>query len=283
MSESEGEIKVVKRTVELKGADNYVVWKRSLGMRLATKELDEYIKKEPSVILSETLKRIVLSSPTPTAAELTKVNEATYKCHRKAITAVTTIYNSLSTMVQNCIPSKKADTDSPNPKGLYTWLEQEFGAASTNRQSELWSMVWGMDVGEGEDPTKILASIRSSFGELGTSLPSEMTAAQLIEKMSAFAMLRALPESYSLLVSTLYASPSLSSEHVLQTINREWRCRQQGQETTAAAGYLAKEKAPQPFAYKTQERRMGKDGKPQLGPHTNEYSDEHKCYGHTTN
>jgi hypothetical protein len=72
MSDSEGEIKVVKGTVELKGADNYVVWKRSLGMRLATKELDGNIEKEPSVILSETLKRIILSSPTPTAAELTR-------------------------------------------------------------------------------------------------------------------------------------------------------------------------------------------------------------------
>ena len=190
MSDSEGETKVVvKGKVELKGADNYVVWKRSLVMRLATRELDEYLKKAPSDILSSTLARIVLSKPAPTAAEQMKVNKATYKCHRSAITAITTIYNSLSTAVQNRVPSEKADMDYPDSTGLYTWLEREFGASSTNRQAELWAMVWGMEAAEGEDPTKILASIRSSLGELGTSLPIDMTAAQLVEKMSAFAML----------------------------------------------------------------------------------------------
>jgi hypothetical protein len=86
-------------------------------------------------------------------------------------------------------------------------------------------MVWGMEAVEGKDPTRILVSIWSSLGELGTSLPAEMTAAQLVERMSAFTMLRAIPESYSLLVSTLYASSSLSSKHVLEMINQEWHHR----------------------------------------------------------
>jgi hypothetical protein len=139
--------------------------------------------------------------------------------------AITTIYNSLTTMVQNRVLSEKANTSVPDPKGLYTWLEQEFGASFTNHQAELWSMVWGMEAVEGKDPTRILVSIWSSLGELGTSLPAEMTAAQLVERMSAFTMLRAIPESYSLLVSTLYASSSLSSKHVLEMINQEWHHR----------------------------------------------------------
>ena len=153
------------------------------------------------------------------------------------------IYNSLSMTVQNQVPNDKVDTKDPNPKALYTWLQQEFGATSVSLQSELWSMVWGVKVDEGEDPNPVLASVRSSLAELGSSLPADMTAAQLVEKMSAFAMLKTLPESYALLASTLYGSPLLSSDHVLATINQEWRRRQQSLETTTnAAGYLAKKK-----------------------------------------
>jgi hypothetical protein len=101
--------------------------------------------------------------------------------------------------------------------------------------------------------------------------------------MSAFAMLAALPESYSLLASTLYASSSLSSEHVLNAINLEWRRRHQSQETNAAAGYLAKTtKKPTPDKKGGRSTRTGKDGKPQLGPNANEYCDEHQAYGHST-
>jgi hypothetical protein len=283
MSDSEEE-KSGKGVVVLKGADNFVGWKRNLQMKLASKELDEYLDKVPASILSETLGRIVTSEE-PTPAEQTKINEAGYKCHRKAVTATTLIYNSLSSTVQNKVPNDKVDTKDPNPKALYKWLQQEFGATSVSRQSELWSMVWGMKVDEGEDPNPVLASVRSSLGELGSSLPAEMTAAQLVENMSAFAMLQTLPESYSLLASTLFASPSLSSDHVLATINQEWRRRQQGLETTAAGGYLAKKKATKPAPPTTERRtqttRTGKDGKPQLGPNADAYCDEHKCYGHT--
>src|SRR3954451_2002409 len=186
--------------------------------------------------------------------------------------------------VQNQGPNDKVDTKDPNPKALYTWLQQEFGATSVSRQSELWSMVWGVKVDEGEDPNPVLAGVRSSLAELGSSLPADMTAAQLVEKMSAFAMLKTLPESYALLASTLYASPLLSSDHVLATINQEWRRRQQSLETTTtAAGYLAKKKIStadkRPSA---RTARVGKDGKPQLGSNAEEYCTEHGAYGHST-
>ena len=132
MSDSEDETKVGKGVIVLKGADNFVGWKRNLQMKLASKELDEYLDKAPAVILSETLGRIVTSEE-PTPAEQTKINEAGYKCHRKAVTATTMIYNSLSMTVQNQVPNDKVDTKDPNPKALYKWLQQEFGATSVSR------------------------------------------------------------------------------------------------------------------------------------------------------
>ena len=77
MSDSEEE-KAGKGVVVLKGADNFVGWKRNLQMKLASKELDEYLDKVPASILSETLGRIVTSEE-PTPAEQTKINEAGYR------------------------------------------------------------------------------------------------------------------------------------------------------------------------------------------------------------
>jgi hypothetical protein len=57
MSDSEEE-KAGKGAVVLKGADNFVGWKRNLQMKLASKELDEYLDKVPASILSETLCRL---------------------------------------------------------------------------------------------------------------------------------------------------------------------------------------------------------------------------------
>ena len=48
MSESEDETKVAKGVIVLKGADNFVGWKRNLQMKLASKELDEYLDKVPA-------------------------------------------------------------------------------------------------------------------------------------------------------------------------------------------------------------------------------------------
>ena len=118
MSDSEDETKVGKGgklVIVLKGADNFVGWKRNLQMKLASKELDEYLDKVPASILSETLGRIVTSEE-PTPAEQTKINEAGYKCHRKAVTATTLIYNSLSSTVQNKVPNDKVDTKTPTQR-----------------------------------------------------------------------------------------------------------------------------------------------------------------------
>jgi hypothetical protein len=177
-------------------------------MKLASKELDEYLDKVPASILSQTLGRIVTSEE-PTPAEQTKINEAGYKCHRKAVTATTLIYNSLLSTVQNKVHNDKVDTKDPNQKALSSGCNR----SSAQRRSPaspnygLWS--GGMKVDEGEDPNPVLASVRSSLGELRSSLPAEMTAAQLVESMSAFAMLQTLPESYSLLAFTLFASARL--------------------------------------------------------------------------
>jgi hypothetical protein len=174
-------------------------------------------------------------------------------------------------------------------KALYDWIEKEFGSSSSSRQAELWSMVWGVKVAEDEHPNTVLTSIRSTLSDLGSSVPSETTVPQFVERMSAFAMPAALPASYSLLPPTLYAGQSLSSEQVPNAINLEWRRRHQSQETNVAAGYLVKtKKQPMPAAADknkkggTRTTRTGKDSKTQLGPHADEYCDEHQAYGRST-
>jgi hypothetical protein len=105
-------------------------------------------------------------------------------------------------VVQNRVPDDKIKWEDANPKAVYDWIEKELGASSSSRQAELWSMVWGVKVAEDEDPNTVLTSIRSTLSDPGSSVPSETTVPQFVEMMSAFAMLAALPASYSLLALT---------------------------------------------------------------------------------
>jgi hypothetical protein len=174
MSDTDEEKVVVKGATELKGPDNFVQWKRSLRTKLASKGFIEYLTKEPNKVLEESTARVVVSSP-PTAAEQSKLNEVKYKCEKHKVSAATIIFNSLSTVVQNRVPESKIRWEDANPKGLYDWLEKEFGASSSSRQAELWSMVWGVKVGEEEDPNTVLTGIRSTLSDLGSSVPAETT------------------------------------------------------------------------------------------------------------
>jgi hypothetical protein len=117
-------------------------------------------------------------------------------------------------MVQNHVPDDKIKWEDARSNTLCDWLHKEFGASSSSRQAELWSMVRGVKVNGEEDPNIGLTSTRSTLSDLGCAVPAETTVSQFIERMSAFAMLAALRELCSLLASTLYRSSSLSSEQV---------------------------------------------------------------------
>jgi hypothetical protein len=47
-------------------------------------------------------------------------------------------------VVQNRDPDDEIKWEDANPKALYDWIEKDFGASSSSRQAELWSMVWAL-------------------------------------------------------------------------------------------------------------------------------------------
>ena len=127
------------KVVELRGPDNFTIWKRAIRASLAAKNLNPYVTKEPSDIITEILQRYPVSVP-PLPIEISKRMEATNKCEDKQAQAFGVLYNSLSTVVQNGIPEMWINWDNPQPKGLFEFLEKEYGASSGTRRAKLWRM-----------------------------------------------------------------------------------------------------------------------------------------------
>ena len=133
-----------------------------------------------------------------------------------------------------------------------------------------------------------LLKIRTACAELLASQKAGATAKDLIESLSPHAMLRALPESFSLLASTILPVADLQSETVIATIQQEWRRRHQSEDSTAVL--VARKKPieinnrsqPKEHGREKGERKKGKDGNWLYGSHEDEYCDSHRAYGHRT-
>jgi hypothetical protein len=102
----------------------------------------------------------------------------------RKISAATIIFQLPVDHGANHVPDDKIKWEDARPKALCDWLDKEFGASSSSRQAELWSMVRGVKVNEEEDPNTGLTSIRSTLSDLGCSVPAETTVSQFIERMS---------------------------------------------------------------------------------------------------
>ena len=150
--------------------------------------------------------------------ERTKAAEVEAKCEGTRAKAFGIIFKSLSQTVRSRTPAEKIDWDAPNPQLLYQYLVAEYGASSGTRQAELWSVVWGSKVEEGENPVKKLLQIRSACAKLLSSQKADATAKDLIESLATHAMLHSLPESFSLLPSTILPITDLHSETVITII-----------------------------------------------------------------
>ncbi|RXK34738.1 hypothetical protein M231_08006 [Tremella mesenterica] len=87
---------------------------------------------------------------------------------------------------------------------------------------------------EGEDPMPALAAQRSAHAQLNSA------GENLSDKMLAYAMTLALPESFTTLKQTLWLRESLSSSEVQAGVQAEWSRRKT--EGESATGMFAKSK-----------------------------------------
>ena len=286
MSDSEEE--AISKGVILNGVDNFSTWQQDIRAVLLGRNFNAFITSPFSVTLAKALSPYFpVDANVPTRAELAKAAEVEAKCEGKRAKAFGILFKSLSQAVRSRTPADKIDWDAPNPQLLYQYLVTEYGASSGTRQAELWSLVWESKVEEGENPVKKLLQIRTACAELLSSQKAGATAKDLIDSLALHAMLHSLPESFSLLASTILPNTDLHSEMVITTIQQEWRRRHISEESTTALLFRQRPSIAEPRQGKEsgeRERKKGKDGNWLYGPHENEYEycDVHKAYGHRT-
>ncbi|OWZ26661.1 hypothetical protein C356_06869, partial [Cryptococcus neoformans c45] len=99
---------------------------------------------------------------------------------------------------------------------LWDELKSQYSAAVGARQTHLLQQMWTSPVMEGEDPTKRMAEIRSAHAQINSS------GENLSDRMLAYAMTLALPESFTTLKQTLWLREPLTSSAVQAAVQAEW-------------------------------------------------------------
>ncbi|RXK40373.1 hypothetical protein M231_02356 [Tremella mesenterica] len=214
LSDSEEEKMISRRRVVLKGADNFKEWERSIVTRLIRKDLDDVIQSDAQV---------------PTTA----VERQTWgKKDRKAWAAID---ESIDSSIHNVLPPDLLDiststTASPlglKAKSLYDHLRLNYSAARSTRKAELYRIIWRTDIEE-SNPITSISAMRRAFNDLTASSVS------MADSQLAYAILIALPPTYSVLASTFYMLGDPSSAEVISAINDEFRRRQTQEANTLA-------------------------------------------------
>jgi hypothetical protein len=251
MSDSE-DSKSTYKVVKLKGSDNYAEWELSIG----------------STLLGKGLLDITNEDPPPVTASLTANQKNLVKSHGKAWSI---IIQSLSSVVQASLSSSARSITTPNAKLLWDELKSTYSASVGSRQAALLHDMWTTPINEGEDPTPHMARIRSAHAQINGG------GENLSDKMLAFAMTMALPESFATLKQTMWLREPITSAAVAGAVQAEWSRRQTDSGMALLAKYNFKNRNYNPG------NNSGINNKPrQLGPDSSAYCDNHKCFGHST-
>jgi hypothetical protein len=190
MSEDE---RMTYKVITLKGSDNYEDWKLSISSVLLSKDILDFIG---------------LSKATIDAAD-----------KRKAGKCFALIIQSLSPVITSSLP---ADCRNPlDPKAALLWahLESTFSAQVGARQATLVQELFRTAIPEGEDPMPHLSKLQSAHAQLNSG------GENLSDKMLAYAMTIALPESWSTQKQSLWLQEPLKSESVASAVRAEWQRR----------------------------------------------------------
>ena len=187
------------RTIKLQGQENYSEWELSIQTTLLGKDLFDLLEYTPVKVTPGT---------TPSTEATTLLRQA-----RKAFAL---IIKSLSSTVQSNLSAKARDAFNADPKYLWDELKTQYSAVNGARQAVLLQNMWTVPIGESEDPLPHLARIRSAHAQINSG------GENLSDRMLAYAMTLALPESFNTIKQSLWMNDPLSSAQVTGAIQSEW-------------------------------------------------------------
>ena len=220
MSDNEEERSNLFRVMTLKGADNYADWQLSLGSTLLAKDLYDCIQ-----------------SPLPTVSQPTTA--AQKKELKRFAQTYAILIQSLSQIIRSSLSSAARNISQPDPQLLYQELEQQYSAISGARKAALLQEMWTSKVGEGENPSALMARIQSAHAQINAG------GGNLGDDMLAYAMAMALPESYNTLKQSLWLRSPLTSAEVAGSVQAEWS-RRQSEEQVGTALWTNKQQFRRP-------------------------------------
>lgn len=260
----------IKDEHRLKGADDYALWRRRVQAVLGEEGLVDHVFVDATELVNEVMADYPVPTAGATAAEISRQKAALRKHVKDATIAFSLTYNGLSETVQNKLPDEYASFKNPNPKGLYEYLERTYGASSGTRQAELWSSIFGSDIGENEDPEPALAEIRRAGAEI-VAAGKALTVEDFADSVLAYAAIRRLPDSYGLLASTFMVDKdAITLDTVIERVSAEYRRRQTKGQVVNEHGLLS------------QAKKSGERGKGRASGLGDKWCEKHQCKGHST-
>jgi hypothetical protein len=243
MSEDE---RMTYKVITLKGSENYEDWKLSILSVLLSKDILEFI-----------------TNKAPDAKEKSKAG----KCFALII-------QSLSPVITSSLPANCRNPLDPKAALLWEHLEKTFSAKVGARQAILVQELFRTTIPEGEDPTPHLSKLQSAHAQLNTG------GENLSDKMLAYAMTIALPESWSTQKQSLWLQEPLKSESVASAVRAEWQRRVL---ESGGTGTALKVQGKRPQHFTNQRSNSGPNNNPRDYPRDdNAYCDWHHVKGHST-
>lgn len=190
--------------VILTGYENYTRWARRIGTILDSEGILYCVNSEPTRPVS--------------ATEQLRVDKA-----------FAIIFQSLSETIQATLPFSIRDWTSPSPKALWEEVRHQHSAPTGLRQAVLCQSLFRASVRDGDDPMPTLAAQRSAHAHLNSSGET------MSDRILAFSMLAALPQSYSALTHDLSMRQQLASDEVVCAVGEEFQRRKHREASTAKA------------------------------------------------
>jgi hypothetical protein len=181
------------KVITLKGRDNYEDWKLSVLSVLLSKDLLDFIS---------------VSKATTDVAD-----------KRKAGKCFALIIQSLSPVITLSLPADCQDPLDPKAALLWVRLRRTFWAQVGARQATLVQELFRTTIPEGKDSMVHLSKLQSAHSQLNSG------GENLSDKMLAYAMTIALPESWSTQKQSLWLHKPLKSKSVASAVRAEWQRR----------------------------------------------------------
>ena len=151
--------------------------------------------------------------------DFVKTTKATTEAKDKRDAGKCFALQSLSRFITSSLPANVRNPLDPKAALLWDHLEKTFSAKVGARQATLVHELFRTAIPEGEDPMPHLSKLQSAHAQLNTG------GENLSDRMLAYAMTIALPESWSTQKQSLWLQEPLKSESVASAVRAEWQRR----------------------------------------------------------